>query len=234
MSRYIWLKKSPDEIADQLPAIVDNALQAPFDTLLQMSPADAAKWREGAAWFRWMQKERIPAFRTFAQSLTDTRDLFEVDKTPETLIIAGFIDPPAPAILSGKTVDSNFLPWADGIVRAWKAVPGFTEALQRQLGLEVPVGEANAPSDSPKIVDIKMQSGGMVRVRVFKGGHDLVEVRIEVDGVKILTEKTVQSTVEMRVEAGAAHALEVSCRFLNRDNTPASDWSAVVSASSLA
>ena len=235
MSRYNWMKASDDEVADQMVFIGQNMANPTFKALLNIADADEETWQTGALWLQWMQKTRIPAYRNFAQTLTDRRDLFETDKTPENLLDPDFVPPALPAALVGKTLRTDYFAWCNTLMNQWRALTAFTTDLQRQFGLEIPPAGSNLPTTSaPRIVDAKTMSGGVIRVRVFKGGHPQVEVRAVVDGATTITEKTIQSTITLQVAPGAAHSVLLSCRFLERDNTPASDWSAAVTASSLA
>ncbi len=230
-----WLKPSDDEVADQLVFIGQKMGEAPYKTLLSISDANEEDWQTGALWLQWTQRIRIPLFRNYTQTLGKRRDLFEVDKTPENLNDTEFTPPTRPAALVGKTIRTDFFQWCDVLVRQWKANPAFTPDLQVLFGLEVPPAGGHTPTtDAPRIVDVKAMSGGVMRVRVFKGGHPQVEIKAIVDNATTLTEKTIQSTATLQVTPGTAHSIVLSCRFLERDNSPASDWSDAVTTSSLA
>ena len=221
-------------------AVGGNMSVEPFKTLLGIAPDDAAMWVALAAEQRWLEKIAIPQSYALYRAYVGARDTLThgPNRTgyarPTVPVFAG----PAPP--AGVTLFNDYYEWANSLVKQWKLNPQFTETLQRQMGLVVAVVEA-AP-DVPGVRSVKMQSGGVVTVDVYKGRAPGVIVQLNVDGagwpdvnVGGAYQKTPPgSRATFQLPAGAAHALQIREAFSDRDGAMIGDWSEIKSASSLA
>ena len=238
---YTWQKTTDDGIADQMKTIGANTLVEPFRTLLDISPDDSKVWIALAAEQFWLQKTAIPAADALKRAYIAARDGLTHGPDRREYVRPPVPDFTGPVVPSGIVLYDDFYDWANLLVRAWKINPEFTPALQRQMGLEVPSTSDPAP-EMPAIRQIKMQSGGVVMVDVFKGGAAGVIVQLNVDNagwpdvnVGGAFQKTPPgSRAIFQVPAGSAHALQIREAFANRMGQMVGDWSEVKSASSLA
>ena len=237
---YVWQKTNDNDCADQMVAIGANMSQAPYKTLLNIAADDAIYWVASAALYQAIQKDALPDFDAFKRALTGARDA--LTHGPNT---APFAKPPQPAYAlpqpaAGVEIRNDFFDWANVRVKQWKAIPEFTEDLQRQMGLVVPVEDETVKV--PQVKFIKALSGGMIQVEVYMGGAAMAIVQLNVDGagwpdVKVggQNQKTLAgSHFEFQLTPGVSHSVEIREAFADRAGNMLGDWSAVKTMSSLA
>ena len=237
---YNWQKMLEDECADQMVAIGAQMTQEPYQTLLRISPEDATYWVAAAAQCQALQKQALPDFTKFKQALTDARNA--LTHGPNVTAFAAPVLPSydLPAPPAGVEVQTDFFDWANVRVKQWKALPEFTEALQRSMGLVVPVESESVKV--PSVASMKALSGGVIQVEVYMGGAAAAIVQLNVDNsgwpdVKVggQGQKTLPgSHFEFQLAPGAAHNVQIREAFADRAGNMIGDWSAVKTMSSLA
>ena len=240
MNNYSWQFSLDEAVADQMVAIGANMSVAPFKVLLGISADDAALWSALAAEQLWLQKHAIPDSYALYRAYVGARDTLThgPDRTEYVRPTVPAFDGPTPP--AGVEIFNDFYDWANLLVKEWKLKTAFTEALQRQMGLEVKPETETA--DVPLVRSVKMQSGGVVTVDVFKGRAPGVIIQLNVDGagwpdvmVGGANQKTPPgSRATFQLVPGAAHALQIREAFADRAGNMIGDWSEVKSASSLA
>ena len=243
-TRYFsWQQSTDDACAIQMSQIGANMSVEPFKTLLGISDANAKMWVACAAEYAWLQNLGIPQSDSYKQALVGARDV--LTHGPES---GPYVRPTQPAPFpptppAGVVLRNDFFDFANILVKQWKANPAFTDDLQRQMGLVVPISAAaTAAKEVPFVRQIKVQSGGVVMVDAFVGRADMVIVQLNVDGAgwPDVTEggknqKTISgSRAEFKLTPGVAHSVQIREAFANRSGEMQGDWSEVKTVSSLA
>ncbi len=228
MKIYSWMRPTDDEIAVQLNTLAGGLTPA-LATSLGISAAERDKLIAGAAFFAYLQLELSGAARAFSLGVTKVRDLFEADKTPESLVVPVADFPAAPAAIAGQSFESDFFAWVDKLIKRIKVAPDYTE----QIGMDLDI-EYSAPA-ALKILKITGHDelpGGEIRVRVSRAfPMTILEAAVDGAAFKGVAMLPVSELV-FHVAAGAPHGIQVRARGAERDGTPVGDYTAILSITS--
>lgn len=230
MPQPSWLRPNADEIAAQLNTFAAN-LSPALATSLGVSAADATRLQEGAAFFAYLQLQLAPAARAFSTGVTQTRDLFELDKTPEILSIPVANFPAPPAAIAGKTFESDFFDWVDKLVKRIKLAPDYTEQIGALLDIDY---SAPVVQKILKITGHEELPGGILKIRVSRA-FPMTILEAAVDGGAFAQKAMLPvSEITIEVPAGTPHQVQLRARGAERDGTPVGNYSETLTITSQA
>ncbi len=193
-------------------------IDTPLGVRMGATPATTLDWQRGAAVLSYVEA-RLAAVRDYANALTQWRDGFLIDRTPERASEPQLTLPTAPPLVVAAFADANFftdyLDRCNVLVRLFEA-NGMTDGERRQLGLLLPK-VAPAPADmQPTIRSAHEQPHGLVEINVDRQNQPQIRVTLTLDDGQIFTKTLPSAKFPIALPVDRVHSFTATAQYADK------------------